>query len=115
RLSSSVATAVLDTPRVVGVEVKLDGAQPLASGRLAGSLTTTDIVAGERVLGRIVVAHHGRLEREDRAALELLGAQVALAADNQRLVAQEREAAALEAMLRGVRDELLEQRSGLGR
>ena len=57
----------------------------------------------------------GRLGHEDRAALELLALQAGLAHDNQRLLAHAREAAALEAELLRVRDDLFEQRSGLGR
>ena len=115
RLPEIVAAALLGMPRVIGVEVTLDGAPALVTGRMAGARSETDIVAGERTLGRLVVAHRGRLEREDRAALELLAVQVGLAADNQRLLVQERDAAALEARLRRVRDDLVEQRSGLGR
>jgi signal transduction histidine kinase len=81
-------------PRVVGVEVQLDDAPTVVAGRAARSQTVTDIVARGSRFGRIVVSHRGRLERKDRAALELLAAQVGLAVDNQRL---------------------LEQRAGLGR
>jgi signal transduction histidine kinase len=94
RLSHTVASAALDVPRVVGVEVQLDDAPTVVAGRAARSRTVTDIVARGSRFGRIVVSHRGRLERTDRAALELLAAQVGLAVDNQRL---------------------LEQRDGLGR
>jgi signal transduction histidine kinase len=115
QLPQAIAAAALRTPRAVGAEVRLAGAATVVAGRMSGSRTATDIVARGARLGRIVVAHRAPLEREDRGALELLALQAGLAADNQRLLAQEREAAALEAELRRVRDDLLEQRSGLGR
>lgn len=94
QLSHAIAAAALRTPRAVGAEVAIDGAATALAGRMAGSRCATDIVARGTRLGRIVVAHRAPLEREDRAALELLALQAGLAADNQRL---------------------LEQRSGLGR
>jgi signal transduction histidine kinase len=114
QLPHAIAAAALRTPRAVGAEVRL-AAATVVVGRMSGSRTATDIIARSAQLGRIVVAHRVPLEREDRAALELLALQAGLAADNLRLLAQEREAAALEAELRRVRDDLLEQRSGLGR
>ena len=57
----------------------------------------------------------GASAHEDLSALQLLALQAGLAADNQRLLAQEREAATVEMELLRVRDDLLEQRSGLGR
>jgi signal transduction histidine kinase len=115
QLPHAIAGAALRTPRAVGAEVEIAGAAAAVAGRMSGSRTVTNIVAGGARLGRIVVVHRAPLEREDLAALELLALQAGLAADNQRLLAQEREAAALEAELRRVRDDLLEQRSGLGR
>ena len=91
------------------------GARTVARRRTGRHRTATDIVARGAVLGRLVVAHDGPLEPEDRSALELLALQAGLAADNQRLLAQEREAAELEAELRRMHDDLIEQRSGLGR
>jgi signal transduction histidine kinase len=54
------------------------------------------------------VVHDRPLDREDQAAVDLLALQVGLAADNQRLLTREREAAVLSAQLRKTRD-------GLGR
>jgi signal transduction histidine kinase len=88
RLPQAVAAAAMRTPGVDGIEVALDGAPALASGRMAGRRTTIAVLARGAPLGRIVVAHRARLDREDRAALELLAAQAALAADNQRLLEQ---------------------------
>ena len=82
---------------------------------MAGARAEIEIVARGAHLGEIVVAHRAPLEVEDRGALELLALQAGLAADNQQLLARERVAAALETELRRARDELLEQRSGLGR
>ena len=115
QLPDTIAAAALRTPRAVGAEVEIAGAGAAVAGRMSGSRIATDVVARGARLGRIVVAHRAPLGCEDRAALELLALQAGLAADNQRLLAQEREAAALEAELRRVRDDLLEQRSGLGR
>jgi signal transduction histidine kinase len=114
RLPRTIAAAAMNMPRVAGVEVQLDGAATVAMGRIEGPRSVSDIVARGVVLGHIV-AHHRRPAHEDRAAIELLAVQGALAADNQRLLAQERQAALLEAELRQMRDDLLEQRSGLGR
>jgi signal transduction histidine kinase len=115
RLVDAVATAALRTPRVTGAEVEIDGAPAFAAGRTAGSRTPIDVVARGARVGRIVVFHCVPLEREDRVALELLALQAGLAADNRRLLVQERETAALEVELRRTHEDLLEQRSGLGR
>jgi signal transduction histidine kinase len=114
RLPRALAAAAMQTPTATGVVVDLDGRRA-ASGDRGGRSTTFGIdVRGER-LGSIALGHARRLEPEDRAALELLAVQAGLAADNQRLLVQEREAAAIQAELRHVRDDLLEQRAGLGR
>jgi len=115
RLPRAVAEAVLRTPRAHGASVEVDGVPAAEAGRMDGRLTVTSIHARGETVGRIVVAHGGRLEHEDLAALQLLALQAGLAADNQRLLAQEREAATVEMELLRVRDDLLEQRSGLGR
>jgi signal transduction histidine kinase len=108
QLQDVVAAATLRTPRVVGAVVELDGRPAAAAGESHGRGTTVDIVARGARLGGITALHQAALEPEDRVALELLALQAGLAADNQRLLAQEREAVRLEA-------DLLEQRSGLGR
>jgi signal transduction histidine kinase len=114
-LPRAILAAALRTPRATGAEVRLAGAPSAAAGRMAGARTEIEIAARGAHLGEIVVAHRAPLELEDRGALELLALQAGLAADNQQLLAREREAAALETELRRARDELLEQRSGLGR
>jgi signal transduction histidine kinase len=113
RLPRAVATAALRTPGATGVEVAVDGRRAVAGDRRGHRTAIGIAVRGER-LGSIDLAHERRLEPEDRAALELLAAQAGLAADNQRLLVQEREAAAIQAELRHIRDDLLEQRAGLG-
>jgi signal transduction histidine kinase len=113
RLSQAVAAAALRTPGAVGVAVGLDGRRAVL-GDSRGHRTVFGIVVRGEQLGLIDVAHSRPLEPEDRAALERLALQAGLAADNQRLLAQEREAAAMEAELRHIRDDLLEQRAGLG-
>ena len=115
KLPRAIAAAALRTPRAVGAEVRLADTRSAVVGRMDGERIEVAIVARGTRLGEIVVAHRGPLEIEDRGALELLALQAGLAADNQRLLVQEREAAALETELRRARDELLEQRSGLGR
>ena len=107
-LAEAVAAAALRTPGVAGAVVEIDGHPPAVAGRVQGRSTVTRIVAHGALLGRITVVHDAGLEAEDRVALELLALQAGLAADNQRLLSREREAARLEAELR-------EQRSGLGR
>lgn len=107
RLPQAVADAALGTPGATGAEVMLDGRRALA-GNTGGRRTAVDIVVRGERLGSIALTHRHALDAEDRAALELLAVQAGLAADNQRLLIQEREAAAIEA-------ELLEQRTGLGR
>jgi signal transduction histidine kinase len=114
RLPRAVAEAALRTPRAHGASVQVDGVAAEA-GRMDGRHTVTSIRVRGEIVGRIVVAHGGRLAHEDLAALQLLALQAGLAADNQRLLTQEREAATVEMELLRVRDDLLEQRSGLGR
>lgn len=113
RLPRAVATAALRTPGATGVEVAVDGRRAEAGDRRGHRTAFGIAVRGER-LGSIELAHARRLEPEDRAALELLAVQAGLAADNQRLLVQEREAGAVQAELTHVRDDLLEQRAGLG-
>ncbi len=115
RLLHAVAVAARRTPRSHGALVELDGVAAAEAGRLEGLRTVTSILARGEPVGRIVVAHGGRLRHEDRAALDLLAVQAGLAHDNQRLLAHAREAATLEAELLRVQDDLFEQRSGLGR
>ena len=107
RLPQAVADAALRTPGATGAEVVLDGRRA-AAGDTRGRSTAVDIVVRGERLGTIALTHRNALDAEDRVALELLAVQAGLAADNQRLLIQEREAAAIEA-------ELLEQRAGLGR
>jgi signal transduction histidine kinase len=106
RLPQAVADAALRTPGATGAAVSLDGRRALAGDDRGHRTTVGVVVRGER-LGSIALTHRRRLEAEDRVALELLAMQAGLAADNQRLLIQEREAAAIEAELR-------EQRDGLG-
>ena len=114
RLPEAVAAAALRMPGAVGVEVGLDGRRTVA-GHNRGRRTVVGIVVRGERLGAIELSHRGRLEPEDRASLELLAVQAGLAADNQRMLVREREAAAMQAELRLSRDDLLEQRVGLGR
>ncbi|MDQ2676392.1 MAG: hypothetical protein M3Y34_06240, partial [Actinomycetota bacterium] len=95
------------------VEVALEDHGRAVAGEVRGADTTAGIVVRGEQLGTIQLSHRRRLEREDRAAVELLAVQTGLAADNHRLLVQEREAAAIEAELRHIRDTLLEQRDGL--
>jgi signal transduction histidine kinase len=113
RLPQTIAAAASRTPGATGAEVMLDGRRAVAGHRDGDTTTIAVVVRGER-LGAIEVTHRRRLEPEDRSALELLAVQAGLAADNQRLLVQERDAAAIQAELRHVRDDLLEQRAGLG-
>jgi len=115
RLSRAVAEAALRTPRAHGAAVEVEGAPTAEAGQMDGRRTVTSIRARGEIVGRIVVAHGARLGHEDVAELELLAVQAGLAADNQRLLAHDREAAAVQAELLRVRDDLVEQRSGLGR
>lgn len=110
-----IAAAVLRLSRGGGAVVELAGTAAARAGRTEGERTAIDIVARGVCLGRIEVVHDSSVGPEERAALELLAMQAGLAADNQRLLACEREARAVEAELVRVRDELLEQRSGLSR
>jgi len=110
-----LASAAARVPGAVGAEVDLEGATGAHVGREGARRTVVEIAAGGASLGRLAVAHDDRLAREDGAALELLAMQAGLAADNQRLLAHQRDAAMLEQELLRVRDDLLEQRSGLAR
>ena len=114
RLPQAVAGAALQTPGATGVEVALEGSPRAVLGQLRGDVVTTGIVVRGEKLGSIELAHRRPLEPEDRAALELLAFEAGRAADNHRLLVREREAAAMQAELRHVRDDLLEQRAGLG-
>jgi signal transduction histidine kinase len=113
-LPGVVARAACGVAGAEGVTVELAGAPTARVGRLSGTSTSVAIVARDAALGRIELVHDARLVPEDRAALELLARQAAIAADNHRLREREHEAVAIEAELRRVRDDLLEQRSGLG-
>ena len=113
RLPQAVVDAALRTPGAIGAEVALDGRRAVAGDRRGPSTAVDIVVRGER-LGSLELTHRHGLEAEDRAALELLAVQAGLAADNQRLLIHEREAAAIEAELLHIRDDLLEQRAGLG-
>jgi signal transduction histidine kinase len=115
QLARAVAAAALRSPGAAGAIVELAGAPACLTGRTDGHRTVTEIAARGDRLGRIVLRHRGALEADDRAALVLLAVQAGLAADNLRLHVQRRDAAVLEAELRRARDDLLEQRSGLGR
>ena len=114
-LPAAVAEAALRTPCATGAVVAIDGLPPARAGHAGAQRTREQIAARGTALGRIELSHHARIAPEDAAALELLAMQAGLAADNQRLLHNEREAAAVAAELRRVRDELLAQRSGLGR
>jgi hypothetical protein len=114
QLPQAVADAALQTPGATGVEVVLEGLPRAVRGQLRGDVVTTGIVVRGEKLGSIELAHRRPLEPEDRAALELLAFEAGRAADNHRLLVREREAAAMQAELRHVRDDLLEQRAGLG-
>jgi signal transduction histidine kinase len=98
RLTQAVADAALRTPAATGVAVVLEG-RHLVVRDSGGHRTTVDIVVRGERLGSIELTHRRRLEPEDRAALELLAVQAGFAADNQRLLVQEREAAAIQAGL----------------
>ena len=113
-LVSAVATAAARTPGADGVTVELDGATTAVRGRTDCQLSGAPIMARGVRVGQITVMHRRALGTEDRSALALLAMQAGLAADNQRLLANEREAAALGAQLRQTRDELREHRSELG-
>ena len=113
-LAAAVAEAALRTPRATGAVAVIDGEETTTRGRTDGERTTAPIMARGARVGSITVFHPAALDPEDEAALELLALQAGLAADNQRLLAREREAAALGAQLRTTRDELREHRAELG-
>lgn len=114
RLPDVIATAAQRMPAAIGAVVELEGAPTARVGSADGPRVAADIRLRGSVLGRIELVCRSSPAPEEQAALELLALQAALAADNQRLIEREREAAAIEAQLRLVRDDLLDQRSGLG-
>jgi hypothetical protein len=98
-LAAAVADAALQTPGAVGSAAAIDGHASAARGRPGHERTTMPIMARRERVGSITVIHDAALRPEDQAALELLALQAGLAADNQRLLVREREAAALAALL----------------
>jgi signal transduction histidine kinase len=113
-LVAVAAEAALGAPKAVGAIVELDGEVAAVRGSAHGRRTDTPILARGARIGRFGVFHDAELSPEDRAGLDLLARQVGLAADNQRLLDHEREAAALGTQLRATRAELDEHRSELG-
>jgi signal transduction histidine kinase len=114
RLCHDLAREVLATPGVQAVEVHIDGVTH-AHGRGGGEIHTLVPMLSHGIqVGRIDAVHQVPLAPEDRAALELLARQAALAAENLRLLGLDGERAALELRLREVRRELVESRSGAG-
>jgi signal transduction histidine kinase len=105
-LAAAAAEAALRTPRALGAIVELQDEPTVSRGTIVGRRTHVPIMARGLRLGQITVVHDGGLGAEDQAAVELLALQVGLAADNQRLLTRERDAAALSARLRTARSEL---------
>jgi signal transduction histidine kinase len=114
RIPPVAARAAMRIPGSLGAVVALEGAHTAEAGGTEGPRAIVPIAVGGAVLGRIELFGRARIGGEERVALELLALQAGLAAENQRLAQRDREAAALGVELRRVRDDLLEQRSGLG-
>jgi signal transduction histidine kinase len=114
RVSAVVARAAARTPGVSGALVALEDAEPAEVGTSAPHRLAIPITARGSTLGELRASSERPLAREEQGALELLAIQAGLAADNHRLLVQERERAAIEAELQRLRDELTEHRSGLG-
>lgn len=114
RLATLVARAAARIPGVHGARVVIDGMEPGVAGGRDGATASLPIAMRDELIGRIELSADAALGGEERAALQLLAAQAGLAADNRRLLARERERAAIEAELVCARDELTEHRSGLG-
>jgi hypothetical protein len=98
-LATAVAETVLRTPGATGAVVEVEGGPVVRAGRWGDARPVASIAARGATLGRIELAHRSRLMPEEAAALELLAVQAGLAADNQRLLEREREAATAEAAL----------------
>jgi hypothetical protein len=114
RVSAIVARAAARTPGVRGALVALADARPVEVGAPAPHRVAIPIEARGSALGRLEVRAGHALAPEEHAALELLALQAGLAVDNHSLLVRERERAGIEAELRPLRDELTEQRCGLG-
>ena len=114
RLGDVVAHELVAMPGVQGAEVLVDGVSHSLGPATGGRRTSLPMRAHGAEVGRIEVIHAKPLSPEERAAVELLAIQAALAAENLRLLGLDGERAALESRLRDVRRELLESRSGAG-
>src|SRR5450755_1573873 len=93
-----------------GARFQLDGADPVEVGRLGpGSITAElPLPSGENAVLEVAPDAGQSFSADDRIALEMLALQAAVAAENQRLVASERERAML-------RDELVRSRERLAK
>jgi two-component system sensor histidine kinase UhpB len=114
RLAEVAAREVMAMPGTVGASARIDGVLEVREGRQEGVRTSLPMDAHGLRVGVLEAVHVSPPGLEDRAALELLARQTAIAAENLRLLEIDGERAALESRLRDVRRELLASRSGTG-
>ena len=109
-LPETIALQALQTLHAAGARFQLDGGDPVEVGRLGpGSIMAELPLPGGQSAVLEVSPEAGRgFSADDRIALEMLALQAAVATENQRLVASERERAML-------RDELIRSRERLAK
>ncbi len=109
-LPETIARQALQTLHAAGARFQIDGSDPVEIGRLGpGSITAELPLPGGESAVLEVAPEPGRgFSADDRIALEMLALQAAVAAENQRLMASERERAML-------RDELIRSRERLAK
>jgi signal transduction histidine kinase len=109
-LPETIALQAMQALHAAGARFQLDGADPVEVGRLGpGSITAElPLPSGENAVLEVAPDAGQSFSADDRIALEMLALQAAVAAENQRLVASERERAML-------RDELVRSRERLAK
>jgi signal transduction histidine kinase len=109
-LPETIAMQALQALPAAGARFQIDGADPVEVGELGpGSITASlPLPGGESAVLEVAPESGRSFSADDRIALEMLALQAAVAAENQRLVASERERAML-------RDELVRSRERLAK
>ncbi len=115
-LAAVLAEHVRQAVGAAAVRVDLSGSRPVAIGRLGGDSLCVPIALRDRDFGTLEVSSGAArvLSPEDRLAVETLAQQAAVAADNHRLLAIERDQAMLHAELERVRGRLSDQLRNAG-
>jgi signal transduction histidine kinase len=115
-LAAVLAEHVRRAVDAAAVRVDLSGSRPVAIGRAGGDSLRVPIASRDLHFGMLEVSSGGErlFTPEDRLVVETLAQQAAVAADNHRLLAIERDQAMLHAELERVRRHLSDQLRNAG-